>query len=69
MQLPATVVNRGRFMARLLKHLRRTWSVRCVALDVDAEVRRLQRIIDGLAARVAAQSELLSAKADKRRTG
>lgn len=30
--LPAGVVNGGRFMARLLKHLLRAWGVKCVAL-------------------------------------
>ena len=31
-ELPRDVANGGRYMARLLKHLLRTWGVKCVAL-------------------------------------
>jgi hypothetical protein len=62
--LPATISNGGRFVARLLKHLGRVWGVKCVAVDRDTEVRRLQRIIDGLTERVAAQSELRTRQAE-----
>jgi hypothetical protein len=45
-ELPCGLPNPGRFVARSLKHLLRIWNVRCVALDVDSEVRRLQRELD-----------------------
>jgi hypothetical protein len=64
-QLPAGISNPGRYMARVLKHLLRSWRVRCVAVDEPAEVKRLQGIVNGLAARVAAQSELLSRASER----
>lgn len=60
MQLPAGLANPGRFVARVLKHLLRTWGIRCSALEESAEVRRLRKLVESLAARVAAQSELLT---------
>lgn len=63
MELPTDVRNTGRFVARLLKHLLRTWGVKCVALEESAEIRQLQKIVESLADRVAAQSELLAKRA------
>jgi hypothetical protein len=68
-ELPPDVRHGGRFVARILKHLKRVWGVRCVALDESAEVKRLQGIIDGLADRVAAQAELLARRAERTATG
>lgn len=56
----------GRFVARLLKYLWRTWGVRCQAVEESAELRRLRRLVEGLAARVAAQAELLERRAERR---
>jgi hypothetical protein len=67
-RLPAGLPNPGRFVARLLKYLLRTWGVRCVALGESNEVRRLQSIIDGMARRISEQSELLSRAAEKQST-
>lgn len=66
--LPCDVpaVNRVR---SALKILLRRFGLRCVALQESEEVRRLQGIIDGLAARLAAQSELLARAAERRRDG
>jgi hypothetical protein len=66
-QLPAGVPNPGRFVARLLKHLLRTWDVRCLAVGESAELRRLRGIIDGLAERIATQAELLARRAEGER--
>jgi hypothetical protein len=65
-ELPADVGNGGRYAARILKWLWRTWRVRCTGLEESAEVWRLQGIIDGLAARVAEQSELLTRRGERR---
>lgn len=62
---PAGMANTGRFMARLLKHLRRAWGVRCTALDHGAEVRRLRAIANSLADRCARQAELLARRAER----
>ncbi len=64
LELPPGLPNPGRSMARLLKHLRRTWGIRCRAVGESAELRRLQGIIEGMAERIAAQSELLSHRAE-----
>jgi hypothetical protein len=56
----------GRFMARVLKHLGRVWGVRCRALAVDNEVRRLQTLLEEMAQRLAAQSDLLAQAAQKK---
>jgi hypothetical protein len=63
-RLPAGLPNPGRFVAVILKHLLRRWGVRCTAIGRDAEVSRLQGIIEGLTRRVAAQAELLGRRAD-----
>jgi hypothetical protein len=62
--LPADVVNSGQVMARVLKHLLRTWGVRCTAIQEGEEEKRLQKIIDGMARRIAEQSELLAMRAE-----
>jgi hypothetical protein len=53
----------------LLKHALRVLRLRAVdakeAPDLQAEVQRLQGIVDGLTARVAAQAELLEGRAGK----
>lgn len=61
-------------MKRLLKHIWRAWGIRCRGFSEDRqkfelmeENERLKKIIDGLAARVAGQSELLTHQAEKRR--
>ncbi len=41
---------------------------RCVAEAVVRELDRLQRLVEGLSARVAAQSELLGKRAERRET-
>jgi hypothetical protein len=65
LELPPDVPNAGRFVAKLLKHLLRTWNVRCRAVSEPEEVRRLQDLVEGLAARVDAQAELLAGRAEK----
>jgi hypothetical protein len=64
-ELPAGVRHGGRFVAGLLKHLRRAWGVRCIALDESAELKRLRQMAEGLADRVAAQAELLARRAER----
>ena len=41
--LPPGLPAPGRFMARVLKHLLRTWRVRCVALRESEELERLRQ--------------------------
>jgi hypothetical protein len=64
-QLPSGLSHPARYAAALHKHLGRHWRVRCIGYEENAEVKRLQKIIDGLAARVAAQSKLLSRRAER----
>jgi hypothetical protein len=64
-EVSAGVGHPGRFMAALLKHLGRRWRVKCVGYEEAAEVRRLQAIVNELAARCAGQAELLSRRAEK----
>ena len=65
-RVPRDVQNAGRFVARLLKHLLRTWRVKCTALKESDEVIRLRQLVNSLADRCARQSELLSHAAEKR---
>lgn len=65
---PASVM-----MRRLLKHLLRRWRIKCKAFCEDKrlfeqqqEIDRLRKIVDDLAAPVAAQSELLLQQAKRR---
>jgi hypothetical protein len=60
-------------MKRLLKHIGRRWGLRCRGFSEDRQkfelimqIERLKKIIDGLAARVAAQSELLARRSEKK---
>jgi hypothetical protein len=64
-RLPPDVRNPGRFVAAILKHLLRKWGVRCIAVGRDAELRRLQALVESMAARIAAQSELLGQPAER----
>jgi hypothetical protein len=64
LEVPAGTDNAGRFVARLVKHLKRAWGIHCRAVGESAEVRRLQAIISGLTDRVAAQAELLARRAE-----
>lgn len=66
--LPSDVPAANRVRS-LLKFALRRLRLKCIRVSEEGEIARLQRIIEGLSARVAAQSELLSAKAEKRRTG
>jgi hypothetical protein len=65
-RLPSDLPNPGRYMAMVNKYLLRTWRCRCVAIGEPEEVRRLQGIIEGLARRIAEQSELLSKRAERK---
>lgn len=51
---------------RLLKFALRQLGLKCVRLADPDEVLRLRKIIDGMAARIAAQGELLAARAEKK---
>jgi hypothetical protein len=51
---------------RLLKYALRCLGLKCVRLAEPDEMHRLRKIIDGMAARIAAQSELLARAAEKR---
>jgi hypothetical protein len=53
---------------RLLKYALRGLGLKCVRLAEPEEMQRLRKIIDGLAERIAAQSELLSREAQRRNT-
>ena len=50
---------------RLLKYALRSLGLRCVRLAEPEEMTRLRKLVDSLAARVAAQSELLTARAER----
>jgi hypothetical protein len=65
-RLPKGIPNYPRFVARLLKHLKRVWGVRCVALQESSEMLRLRKIIEDLAERCARQAELLSRRAERK---
>jgi hypothetical protein len=67
LELPPGLPNAARFVARVLKHLLRTWGVRCTAAGESAELRRLQGIVAGLADRVAAQAEVLARRAERQK--
>ena len=57
----------GRRLAAFVKRLGRYWGIKAVHLEsADLEVLRLQGIVDGLADRVAQQSELLTRRAEGR---
>lgn len=63
---PTAVVAR-----RLLKHMLRTWGVKCRGFSEDRRIyelmeenKQLRKMVNGLAARVAAQSELLSKRSE-----
>jgi hypothetical protein len=51
-------------LRRVLKYCLRAQRLRCTQID-DGEVARLRQLVESLAARVAAQSELLTARAEK----